>query len=62
VQVTISQIIPSTPAIKGFLALSQRSALFGDVAKDWWQIWLLLFFYLVTATFSMKRVLGKLNT
>jgi len=61
-QVWFSQIIPSTPAIHGFLALSQRSAPFSDVANAWWQIWVLLFFFLVTATFSMKRVLGKLNT
>jgi ABC-2 type transport system permease protein len=57
-----SQIIPSTPAINGFLALSQRSALFSDVANYWWQIWLLLFLFLFTATLSMKRVLMELHT
>jgi len=57
----LSEIIPSTPAIKGFLALSQRSANFSDVIYHWLHIWILLFVYLGTASLLMKKLVRRAN-
>ena len=56
-----SKIIPSTPAIQGFLALSQKSASFNDVFYNWLHLWGLMFFYLTTASLLLKRRVIKFN-
>jgi len=60
-QIWLSEIIPSTPAIKGFLALSQRGATFNDVFYNWLHIWALIFLYLVTSTLLIKKLIKKVN-
>ncbi len=61
-QVYLSQLIPSTPAIKGFLAMSQRGAPFSDVFGHWLHLWALLIVYLGTASLLMRHILLKQNT
>ena len=42
----LAQILPSTPAINGYLYLSQRGATLADVLPLWGQLWgLALFFF-----------------
>jgi ABC-2 type transport system permease protein len=60
-QLWLSQIIPSTPAINGFLALSQRGAIFNDVFYNWLHIWALIVLYLATSTFLVKKLIKKVN-
>ena len=60
-QVWFSQIIPSTPAIKGFLALSQRGATFNDVFYNWLHIWALLFGYLAISSLLVKKFVKKVS-
>ncbi len=60
-QVWLSQIIPSTPAIKGFLALTQRGATFNDVFYNWLHIWILLFAYLGIASLLVKKLVKKVS-
>ncbi len=58
-QVWFSKIIPSTPAIQGFLALSQKSASFHDVFYNWLHLWGLMLFYITTASLLLKRMVKK---
>jgi len=54
-----SELIPSTPAIKGFLALSQKGAHFSDVFMHWQHLWLLTVVYLIIASLFMKMNVRK---
>ncbi len=54
-----SEIIPSTPAIKGFLALSQKGAHFSTVFNHWQHLWLLSLIYLIIASLLMKKNIQK---
>jgi ABC-2 type transport system permease protein len=58
-QVWLSEIIPSTPAIKGYIALSQRGAEFSDVFNYWLQLWAILILYLVTSSIFIRRLMKK---
>ncbi|WP_349919436.1 ABC transporter permease [Aeromonas veronii] len=40
----LSQWVPSTPAIEGFLRLNQMGAAFSQVSGYWWQLWGLALF------------------
>jgi ABC-2 type transport system permease protein len=58
-QVILSQIIPSTPATKGFLALSQKGVGFYDVFNHWIHLWILTIIYLFTASINMRYHIKK---
>jgi len=53
----LAALFPSTPGIKGYLALTLRGAPFSDVIGDLQHIWILLVFYFITASILMRRVL-----
>ena len=53
-----SQIIPSTPGIKGFLDLTQKGAPFSDVFGHWIHLWILTIGYLGLA-FLMLQILFR---
>ncbi|WP_339662413.1 ABC transporter permease [uncultured Polaribacter sp.] len=50
----ISDIIPSTPGMNGFVKLTQMEASFLDVLKEWNRLWFLTGFYFVIAAISLK--------
>ena len=50
---------PSTPGIKGYLALTLRGAHFSDITSELIHLWALAVFYFITATLLMKRWLRK---
>ena len=50
----ISDIIPSTPGMNGFVKLTQMEASFLDVIKEWNHLWLLTVIYFVIAAISLK--------
>ncbi|MCK5781553.1 MAG: ABC transporter permease [Flavobacteriales bacterium] len=58
-QVYLSELIPSTPGIKGFLAMSQRGALFSDIYNNWLHLWGLIVFFLSTGALLFKRKIKK---
>lgn len=60
-QLWLSQIIPSTPAIKGFLALTQRGASFSDVFYNWLHIWALMVFYISVSSFMVKKLIKRVT-
>lgn len=53
----LAELIPSSPAIKGFLALSQRGAHFSDIFHYWIHLWVLLIVYLASASLLMRSLL-----
>ncbi len=53
--VSVSQWIPSTSSIQGFLKLNQMGADFDDVAHNWWWLVFLAAFYLVAAYAILRR-------
>jgi len=60
--VHFSQLIPSTPGIKGFLALTQKGAHFNDVLVHWKHLWLLSVVYFITASLLFKfYILKRVN-
>lgn len=56
-----SELIPSTPAIRGFIALSQKGAPFSDVFFHWQHLWLLVVGYFILASVLMKRIIRKVG-
>ena len=54
-QVLLSYIIPSTHAIKGFVAITQKGSLFADVFQYWIYIWGVLIFYLITSSILLMK-------
>jgi ABC-2 type transport system permease protein len=54
-----SELIPSTPGIKGFLALTQKGAHFSDVFVHWQHLWILSISYFLTSTLFLKILLKK---
>ncbi|QVY65832.1 ABC transporter permease [Polaribacter sp. Q13] len=50
----ISEIIPSTPGMNGFVKLTQMEASFLDVVKEWNHLWFLTIIYFVIAAISLK--------
>ncbi len=58
-QVYLSQLFPSTPGIKGYLAITQRGAHFSDVFQYWLHLMALIVIYFTTATFLMRAMLKK---
>lgn len=50
----ISEIIPSTPGMNGFVKLTQMKASFLDVLKEWNHLWFLTGVYFVIAAISLK--------
>lgn len=55
----LAQLIPSTPAIKGFQAMSQRYASFSQVSQHWVHIWALVLIYFALASLSMKILISR---
>jgi len=53
----LAALFPSTPGIKGYLALTLRGAPFSDVIGNLQHIWILVVFYFITASILMRRVL-----
>jgi ABC-2 type transport system permease protein len=58
-QIYLSEIIPTTPAIKGYLALALRGVGFYDVAHHWIHLWCLSFVFIITASLNMKYQIKK---
>ncbi len=56
-----SQIIPSTPGIKGFLALTQKGATFSDVFGHWIHLWILTVVYLGLALLMLKLLFRRIT-
>ena len=54
-QVLLSYMIPSTHAIKGFVAITQKGSLFSDVFQYWIYLWGILIFYLITSTLLLMK-------
>ncbi|WP_158837220.1 ABC transporter permease [Polaribacter sp. L3A8] len=50
----ISEIIPSTAGMNGFVKLTQMEASFVDVLNEWNHLWLLTIIYFVIAAISLK--------
>ncbi|MEF1221012.1 ABC transporter permease, partial [Photobacterium damselae] len=50
-----AQLVPSTPAINGFLRLNQMGASFTQVAPYFWQMWLQAVIYFMLAWGLMSR-------
>ncbi|WP_111709377.1 ABC transporter permease [Lutibacter citreus] len=50
----ITQTIPSTPGINGFVKLTQMKASFSEVSPEWNHLWLLALIYFVLATITLK--------
>lgn len=50
----ISNSIPSTPGIQGFVRLTQLKASFNEVLPEWKHLWVLTFIYFVFAAVSLK--------
>lgn len=57
----MAQIIPSTPAINGYLLLSQREASLMDIAPLWGQLWGLALFFFALAWGLTQRA-GQART
>jgi len=55
-QVLLSYIIPSTHAIKGFVALTQKGSDFAYVFQYWLNIWAVLIMYLITASILIMKL------
>lgn len=51
----LAQLVPSTPAINGFLRLNQMGASFEQVINWWGQLWLQALVYGCIAVFLVKR-------
>ena len=60
-QIWLAQLIPSTPAIKGFQAMSQRGASFFDISHHWLHLWALLLVYLLLSSLAMKNLVKKIG-
>ncbi|MCK5847019.1 MAG: ABC transporter permease [Bacteroidales bacterium] len=60
-QVWISQLFPSTPGIKGYLAITMRGAHFSDVFYNWMHIWALLIIYFISANLLIKKLFKKIH-
>jgi len=58
-QVILSYLVPSTHAIKGFVALTQKGSEFSDVSQYWLYLWGLLIFYLITSSLFIRRISRK---
>jgi len=54
-----AEILPSTPAIKGFLALSQKGVPFSDVIVQWQHLWVLTIAYLLISSIFTKMTMKK---
>jgi len=50
----VSEIIPSTSGMNGFVKLTQMEASFLDVLKEWNHLWLLTIIYFLVAAISLK--------
>ncbi|MDX1302256.1 ABC transporter permease [Photobacterium sp.] len=55
----LAQLVPSTPAINGFLRLNQMGASFEQVINWWGQLWLQVLVYGLIAAGLMCRTQGK---
>ena len=50
----LSQALPSTPGIQGFVKLTQMKADFSEVYSDWMHLWALCVIYFIGASISLK--------
>jgi len=50
----LSNLIPSTPGINGFVKLTQMEASFSEVSNEWQHLWLLTLIYFIIAAISLK--------
>ena len=50
----LTQIIPSTPGINGFVKLTQMEATISEVSSEWNHLWLLALIYFIIATITLK--------
>ena len=55
----LSEIVPSTPAIKGFIAITQRGAFFSDVIHYWLHLWGLTVVYFISSSILIRRLMKK---
>lgn len=55
----LSQLFPSSIAIKGFVAISQAGSRLGEVNDSWLWLWLQCVFYFVLAILTMRRLLAE---
>ncbi len=55
----LSTVIPSTPGIKGFLALTQKGASFNDVFMEWQHLWILTIIYFGSTVILLKTILRR---
>ena len=60
-QVWLSQILPSTPGINGYLTLTQKGADFSYISGNLQHLGILIIIYFISATLSFKRILRKEN-
>ncbi len=58
-QVLLSYLIPSTHAVKGFIALTQRGAEFSDVFHYWLNSWGVVILYFILSSFLIKKISKK---
>jgi len=58
----VSNFIPSTHGINGFVKLTQMNASFPEIIKEWINLWILTFVYFIIATITLKiRALKELS-
>ncbi|AMD84230.1 ABC-2 type transport system permease protein [Capnocytophaga haemolytica] len=57
----LSYVLPSTWGAKGFVSLTQMGAELSTIKEFWIAIWVLCGVYLITASFTMRRILRKAN-
>lgn len=57
--VWFGKLIPSTPAVAGFVRMQTMGASFGDVSAEYTHLWILCGFYFVTAIFSLRIILKR---
>ena len=50
----LSQLLPSTAGVTGFIKLSQLKASFHEVSTEWMHLWILSLVYFVMAAISLK--------
>ncbi len=55
----VSQLIPSTPGIRGILKMDLMGASFADVLGDWLHLWVLTILYFIFACIMVKQYIKR---
>lgn len=58
-QVWLSYFIPSTPAVKGVVSITQKGSNFSDVYSHWVNLWALVVFYILTSFLMVRYIINK---